>query len=48
MNYKQLTVNTDERIYPQLLAFLKLLPLKQCVIVEATPTSPQQPPAAPT
>ena len=45
MSYKQLTVNIDERVYPQLLAFLKLLPSEQCVIVEATP-SPQQLPAA--
>jgi len=45
MSYKQLTVNLDERIYPQLLAFLKLLPSERCVIVESA-LSPQQPPAA--
>jgi len=44
MSYKQLTVNIDERVYPQLLTFLKLLPSEQCVIVESAPSP--QPPAA--
>ena len=34
MTYKTLKLDIDEHIYPQLLAFLRLLPAEQCVIWE--------------
>lgn len=34
MTYKTLKLDIDENIYPQLLAFLRLLPAEQCIIQE--------------
>lgn len=42
MIYKTLTLDIDENIYPQLLAFLRLLPVEQCIIQEETKTATHQ------
>jgi len=34
MTYKTLKLNVDERIYSQVIDFLKLLPANQCIIDE--------------
>jgi len=34
MSYKSLQLDIDERIYPQFIAFLRLLPVEQCIIKE--------------
>jgi hypothetical protein len=38
MTYKTITLDVDEAIYPQLIAFLRLLPAKHCVIHEEETT----------
>lgn len=39
MIYKTLQLDIDERIYPQFIAFLRLLPAEQCIIKEAETTT---------
>jgi len=34
MTYRKVKLDIDDRIYPQLIAFLRLLPVEQCMIEE--------------
>lgn len=34
MTYRTVKLDIDDRIYPQLIAFLRLLPVEQCMIEE--------------
>lgn len=42
MTYKTVTLDIDETIYPQLIAFLRLLPAEQCVLREEVKITAQQ------